>query len=98
MLIKMNTEKLIAIALGQAIFYTAIWLVNDYIGLIICLSIALISFAIAIISWISDRLEYANVAKWYYPLMAMSVLIPLLVSGIFWYFKGGHMDWMNPIF
>jgi hypothetical protein len=77
----MNTEKLIAIALGQAIFYTAVWLINDYIGLIICLSIALITFAIVII-----------------PLMALSVLIPLLVTGIFWYFKGGHMDWMNPIF
>ncbi|MEP7321358.1 MAG: hypothetical protein ABI761_05540 [Saprospiraceae bacterium] len=94
----MNKEKLILIALGQAIFYSLIWLMSDYVGLILCLSISLISFAIWIISWISDRLEYANVAFWYYPLMIMSTIIPLIIIALFWYLKAGEMDWMKPIF
>lgn len=94
----MNLQKLIGIALAQAIFYTIIWMINDYIALILCLSIALISFAILIISWIADQLEYAGVSSWYYPLMIMSFIIPLMIVLLFWYFKAGQMDWMKPPF
>ncbi len=94
----MNRDRLIGILLIEAIFYTAIWLINDYMGLILSLSIALVAFAIMLISWIADRLEYAGVGPWYYPLMIGSVIIPLLVAFIFWKLKSGEMDWMQPIF
>lgn len=93
----MNGEKLLMIALGQAILYLLIWLVSDYIGLLLCLGVSLISFSILVISWIADRLEYAGVPSWYYPLMIMSTLIPMLIIALFWFFKSGEMDWMkNP--
>lgn len=94
----MNTEKLILIGLLQAILYTVLWLYNDYVALILCLAFALISFAILVISWIADRIEYARVGSWYYPLLIISFFIPLLVTGLFWFFKGGEMSWMKPIF
>ena len=90
----MNGERLLMIALGQAILYLLIWLVSDYIGLLLCLGV---SFSILVISWIADRLEYAGVPSWYYPLMIMSTLIPMLIIALFWFFKSGEMDWMkNP--
>lgn len=94
----MNTEKLILTALLQAILYTLIWMYNDYVALILCLSFSLISLAILIISWIADRIEYARVGPWYYPLLIISFIIPMLITGIFWFFKGGEMSWMKPIF
>ena len=82
----MNGERLLMIALGQAILYLLIWLVSDYIGLLLCLGVSLISFSILVISWIAD-----------YPLMIMSTLIPMLIIALFWFFKSGEMDWMkNP--
>ena len=57
----MNGERLLMIALGQAILYLLIWLVSDYIGLLLCLGVSLISFSILVISWIADRLEYTNI-------------------------------------
>ena len=79
----MNGERLLMIALGQAILYLLIWLVSDYIGLLLCLGVSLISFSILVISWIADRLEYAGVPSWYYPLMIMSTLIPMLIIALF---------------
>lgn len=94
----MHRERMIGIFLIQAIVYTAVWLVNDYIGLILSLSLAMVAGAVMIISWIADRLEYAGVASWYYPLLIGSILIPLLIAFLFWKLKSGEMDWMKPIF
>ncbi len=96
--LSMDKEKLIAIGLLQAIFYTAIWMIDDYIGLILSSSLALVAFSVLVISWIADRLEYAGVAWWYYPLITLSLFIPLIIALIFWFFKSGEMDWMKPIF
>jgi len=94
----MNKENLVLITLIQGVFYTILWLVHDYTALLLSAGIALITFAILVISWIADRLEYANVPFWYYPLLWISILVPLSITALFWIFKKGHMDWMNPIF
>ena len=94
----MNRDKLIVIALVQAIFYTLIWMYNDYVALILSLAFALISFTILVISWIADRIEYARAGSWYYPLLTLSFIIPLVLTGLFWFFKGGEMSWMKPLF
>ncbi|MEP7269784.1 MAG: hypothetical protein ABI844_19365 [Saprospiraceae bacterium] len=94
----MSKERLLAITLIQAIVYTIVWIIDDYTGLIMSVSFSTIAFAILIISWIADRLEYADVGSWYYPLIIISVVVPLIIAAVFWYLKDGHMNWMNPIF
>lgn len=94
----MNKENLVIITLIQGVFYTAIWLIHDYTALLLSAGIALITLAILLISWIADRLEYANVPFWYYPLLWISILMPISISVLFWILKGGQMDWMKPIF
>ena len=94
----MNRERFILICFLQAIFYTAVWMINDYTGLLLSLIISVILIAILMISWISDRLEYGNVGKWYYPLLLISIIVPIVISLLFWKFKSGDMDWMHPPF
>ncbi|MDZ4710166.1 MAG: hypothetical protein SH818_17330 [Saprospiraceae bacterium] len=94
----MNKEHLVLITLIQGVCYTLIWLIHDYTALLLSAAIALITLAILVISWIADRLEYANVPFWYYPLLWISILVPVGISVLFWIFKEGKMDWMKPIF
>jgi hypothetical protein len=94
----MNKENLVMITLIQGVFYTSIWLIHDYTALLLSAGIALIALAILVISWIADRLEYANVPFWYYPLLWITILVPIGISILFWILKEGNMDWMKPIF
>ncbi len=94
----MNRQVFIGIVLVQAIVYTVLWMINDYSALLISLGVAMIVFVIMMISWISDRLEYANVGKWYYPILWISFIIPLSITLLFWVFKSGDMDWMHSPF
>jgi hypothetical protein len=94
----MNKDRMILITLIQAIFYTLVWMYNDYFGTILSLVLACIALATMIISWIADRIEYAKVGKWYYPFLWISILIPVTISVLFWLFKGGELNWMKAPF
>ena len=96
--VKKHIDKIIITLLAQAVFYTLIWMVHDYTALLLSAGVGIIAFAILIISWLSDRMEYGNMPSWYYPVLWISVLVPFLISIVFWLLKGGQMDWMDPIF
>lgn len=94
----MNKEKMILIILIQAIFYTMVWMYNDYLGTILSIVLASVAFVILLISWIADRIEYARVGSWYYPFLWISIAIPIIISVIFWLFKDGQLNWMKAPF
>lgn len=96
--VKKHIDKILITLLVQAVFYTLIWMIHDYTALLLSAGVGIIALAILIISWLSDRMEYGNMPSWYYPVLWISFLVPLLISMIFWLLKGGQMDWMEPIF
>jgi len=79
MLVNFRRTNIIEFFLIQLIFYTLVFLWNHHIGILLSLSFSVICFAIVIISYLADWIEAARVPAWYYPLMWVSVVSPLLV-------------------
>lgn len=84
----MTNRRLAEIFLGQVIIYLLIWVTNPYLALIlssifggICLLILLVSLAVELI-------ERSKVPRWYYYLMAVSTLAPVLAMGVYFVLGG----------
>lgn len=77
----MNLTKrhLLEIFLAQLVLYIAIFLWDDHVGFLLCLIFAVISFAIVVISYIVEFIEKSRVPSWYYQLLWICVICPVLV-------------------
>ena len=82
------------IFLIQAIIYTLLWMWNDFIATILCLSFAAIAFFVLAISLISELLERSKVPRWYFYIMIISVVTPIAIGSFFMIIKKGALDWM----
>ncbi len=87
---RLNTTEIFLI---QAIFYSLLWLWNDYIATLLSLTFAAISFFILAVSLISEILDRSKVPHWYFYAMIISVLTPLIIGSFFMYLKKGALDW-----
>ena len=81
------------IFLLQAIFYTLLWLWNDYVATLISLTFSAIAFFILSVSLISELLDRSKVPRWYFYAMIISVVTPLIIGSFFMYLKKGALDW-----
>ena len=79
---------IIEISLVQAIFYGVLWLIDDYFALLVSVILAVILFAVLVISFISEMLERSRVPKSYFKILGVSVLIPIIVSIFFFLVVG----------
>ena len=78
----------------QVIVYLLVWLWNDFVATILSLSFTAIAFFILVISLIAELIDRSKVPRWYFYVMVLSVLTPLLVGSLFMYIKKGSLDWM----
>ncbi len=81
------------IFLLQAIFYTLLWLWNDYVATLLSLTFSAIAFFILSVSLISELLDRSKVPRWYFYAMIISVVTPLIIGSFFMYLKKGALDW-----
>ena len=81
------------IFLLQAIFYTLLWLWNDYVATLLSLTFSAIAFFILSVSLISELLDRSKVPRWYFYAMIISVVTPLIIGSFFMYLKEGALDW-----
>ena len=79
--------------LVQLIIYTAVYLINSYIGFLVCLIIACIAFAILLLSLVFELIDRSKVPKAYYLFMVNATIAPLLVMAAFSLFITGSFDW-----
>lgn len=84
-------------SLTLAIICTATWLWNDYVASYLSIIFPGISLVILIIAVIADWIEPSRIPKWYYGLMLISILIPLLVGAIFLYLNEGVLEWLKQL-
>lgn len=85
----------VEIFLIEILAYTIIWLVSDYAGALLSIIISSVFFFILILSLVAEWIERSKVPRWYYQLMVISILAPLLVMLIFTFIKGGQLDWFS---
>jgi hypothetical protein len=82
------------IFLIQIIVYLLLWLWNDFVATLLSLSFAAIGLFVLIISIIAELIDRSRVPRWYFYVMVLSVLTPILVGSLFMYIKQGSLDWM----
>jgi hypothetical protein len=82
------------IFLVQIIVYLLLWLWNDFVATLLSLSFAAIGLFVLIISLIAEMIDRSKVPRWYFYVIILSVLTPILVGSLFMYIKNGNLDWM----
>ncbi len=89
----LRTNLLIVILL-QAVLYSGLWLWDEYVASYFTLILPGIILAILLLSTISDFIEPSRIPGWYYWIMFVSILTPLIVGALFYSLYGGQLDWL----
>lgn len=85
------------IVLGQAVFYTLIWVWDEYVASYLTIIFPATFFVILLIAFIADLIEPSRIPKWYYLIMIVSILIPIIIGAIFLYILDFQLPWMDGI-
>jgi hypothetical protein len=91
---EIRTNLSIAVLL-QAVVYSGVWLWNDYVATYFTVIIPGIIFMILVLATVSDFIEPARIPKWYYGLMLVSMVTPIVIGAIFYYLYDGRLDWLT---
>jgi hypothetical protein len=87
--------NLLIVTLLQAVIYSGLWLWNEYVASILTIIFPGMILVILIIGTIADLIEPSRIPKWYYGLMIISIVTPLVIGWIFYYLYGGSLDWLG---
>ncbi|MEP6796205.1 MAG: hypothetical protein ABJB16_17895 [Saprospiraceae bacterium] len=89
-----QNQYLLIIILVQAVTYLSIWLWNEYVASYITLIFPTMIFIILFLALIADWIEPSRIPGWYYKVMIISIIIPVIVGAIFYYINDGHIGWL----
>lgn len=81
----------------QVILYTLLWLVSEYVGLLVCIVMASIFGAIWLFSIIVEKIEKSKVPQSFFGWMFLSIWPPLIVALAFTIYYKGNFDWLNQV-
>lgn len=90
----MSKIRTIEILMFEIIIYLLIWFVNEYMATMLSLIFGTICLLILLISLVVEFIERSKVPRWYFGLMAMSVIAPILAA-IIYLGISGSMGWMR---
>ena len=92
---KLRPLSMTEVFLIEALFYIVLWMWNDHVATILTLSLSAIALFILIISLIAESLDRSKVPSWYFWVMGISILTPLIIGAFFLTIKNGTLDWMK---
>jgi hypothetical protein len=87
--------SLLEIFLLETAFWLAFWLLNDYLAALLTLIIAAIVSAVLIVAMLSEAIERSKVPRWYFWLMGLSVLAPLVSALLYAVIFGGRFEFLE---
>lgn len=87
--------NLLIIWLGQAIIYSVLWLWNEYVATYLTIIFPALILFILILALISDLIEPSRIPGWYYGLMLISIITPLIIGVVFYYINDGKLEWLQ---
>ena len=85
----------IEILLIEFIFYTLLWLWNDYIASLVSIILLFIFVGILIVAIISELIEPSKVPRSYFYFMLVSILAPILAALLFVGLMDGQLEWLE---
>ncbi|HRG68584.1 MAG TPA: hypothetical protein PLS73_07035 [Saprospiraceae bacterium] len=84
---------LLEFGIGLGLILSCIWLIHDYTAFFVSILIPSLAAIIMSISFIAELLEKSNLPDWYYRLLWMLVIIPILLLLIFGRLNHFEFDW-----
>ena len=81
--------------LVQLIFYSMIWVMDEYTGLLLCMIMAVVIGGLLAFAFIVELVQKSKVPKAYYYWMALSTLAPIIVGIGFSLLWGVEAPWMK---
>lgn len=64
----------------EFILFFSLWLIMPYLATLLTTIFTCICFFLLLFSWIAERIEPSRVPTWYFSLMWVSVLAPLVAA------------------
>ena len=83
------------VLLLQFIVYFALWLIDDYIAMLLSLILGGVCLAIWILSWIVEWISPSRVPKAYFSWLLASALAPFLSLLTYLLVFDGQLNWMQ---
>lgn len=83
------------IFLIEVVIFSGIYLIDSYVGFLVCLILGCISFALLVLSLIFELVDRSKVPKSYYFFMLNTTIAAFLVLAGHSIFISGSFDWMN---
>lgn len=79
----------------QLLIYIGIYMMDNYIGFMICLVALFIASAILLLSFVFEFIEPSKVPRQYYYYLGSAVVAPLVVLLVFSFLMEGSFAWME---
>lgn len=82
----MNIPKLslLEIFLIEILVWMGLWLANEYLATLLTFILTPIVFAVLVIARISEFIERSKVPRFYFGVMLISTIAPVLAALVFW--------------
>jgi hypothetical protein len=82
----MNIPKLslLEIFLIEILVWLGLWVVNEYLATLLTFILTPIVFAVLVIARISEFIERSKVPRFYFGVMLISTIAPILAALVFW--------------
>lgn len=84
---------LVEIALMQVVFYGAFWLMSDYTATLLTIVFPIVFLLILIVALFAEMIDKSKTPRWYFKLMLISIIIPILTAIVFVAALGADFDW-----
>jgi hypothetical protein len=84
-------SNMLIVALAECVVFCAVWLWNEYVATYATIILPGVMAVILLLSLIAEFIEPSRIPKWYYYIMVISILIPLVVGMFFMYIYGGNL-------
>ena len=88
-------NQLFIVALLQAVMYCAVWLWNEYVAFYITMIFPIMILIILVLSRIADWIEPSRIPGWYYKVMLISIVIPVVIGFVFYFIYEGRFDFLT---
>lgn len=88
-------SKMLIAALLQAVLFSSIWLWDEYVATYVTLILPAVMLVVLLLSAIADWIEPSRIPGWYYVLMLVSIVIPVMIAIIFYIIYDGQLTWLE---
>jgi len=88
---------LLEILILESIALAALWLFDDYVALILTITITCILIAVLLISLASERLERSRVPKRFFYSLFWAIFPPIIIGITYTFLINGQFAWLNDI-